>query len=399
MISKHSIAILGINRHFSKEHRIRNEVQSLGVDYFVDGYGEAGVEGLRNFHIIKRPQRSLYRLIKAIGGAFPRLRVRFESAHYKNIALGIRAKRYHFLIPHYLDDAVIAMDSGVPFVFHSHEYLPRQFDGSLLFRLTETRYRRYVLKFILRAAAAIVVEGAEVCSHYVREFGIPPEKFVIMPSMPAYRNRFSGSRFSRDVFNLIHHGLLVPERGVELLMDVAAELGPTFHLTLLGPGPQGYVNELQQRALRQRNVTISDPVPYDNIVETIHGADLGLIIFGSPHYHHQYTTVPNKFWECLQARVPVLVSPRSAMAAYVRESGCGMVAESRSIEGYINAIRNLGRESLESMKRRCEEKAWEHSRDSWLPDYAMRLRNAIDDETPYKASFRSSSFRPSDTAG
>ena len=325
----------------------------------------------------------LRRFIILIGGVFPRLRIAFEKRYYRKHIEKIRSEDYRFIIPHHIADGLAAVESGIPFLFHSHEYLPLQFDRDWLFRFTEIRYRFLALKKILQKAVLIVVEGDKVARKYSQEFRIPLENFIVMPSMPKYHT-FNDAKKGNDLdevavpIKLIHHGNIFPERGIELLVDIVSVLGPTHQLTLMGSGPNKYLTALKLRASAFGNITVRDPVPYVDIVETLHGHDLGLVVFGSPHYHHKYMTVPNKFWECLQARVPVLVSPDSAMAELIRNSGCGIVAESATLDGYVNAIQSLTPQDYTKMKARCEALAWNHSRDSWISSYGERVEKVID---------------------
>jgi glycosyltransferase involved in cell wall biosynthesis len=359
------IAILGFNRYFAKEHRIRNEIKVFSPKYTIDGYGSDTVEGAADFYIVKRPVPLLRRTVILLGGFIPLARIWFEIFFYRHFVKQIKAKGYRFLIAHHIDDALVALKTGVPFLFHSHEYLPRQFDGNRLFRFTEIRYRDKALQSILSRAVLTVVEGETVALQYATTYGIPEDRLIIMPSMPQYRTGFDRVDLPHLTINLIHHGALVPERGLELLMDVTNALGDEYRLTLMGPGPADYVNSLRQYAIEAGNIDILAPVPYEQIVEKLHGHDLGLVIFGSPHFHHKYMTVPNKFWECLQARVPVLVSPESAMANYVRESGCGLVATSASLEGYVAAIRSLSRRDITALKELCEDARWCHRSEAY----------------------------------
>ncbi len=371
------IAIIGINRFFCREHRIRNEVETFREKYAIDGYGSESVSGIDDFFFVKRPHALLRRFVILAGGFLPWFRILFEGLFYRKYVKQINSKKYRFIIPHHIDDALVAMESGAPFVFHSHEYLPRQFDGSRLFRFTEIKYRHIALKKILSRAVLTIVEGDKVARKYSETYDIPLDRFIVMPSMPRYHVFKSDQKVEGARTKLIHHGLLVPERGIDLLMDIVTALGSSYHLTLMGPGPPGYLDELKARVSTLSNIEVRDPVLYDEIVETLNGYDLGLVIFGSPHYHHKYMTVPNKFWECLQARVPVLVSPESAMIDHVRESGCGIVADSATIDGYVSAIRSLSRQSIVKMKSQCETLAWSHSRNSWLNTYRDRIENEV----------------------
>lgn len=373
------IAIIGVDRDFSTQPRIINEVEVFSGRYLIDGFGKIPGIGLLVFFRLCRPGPLIRKLVYILGGFLPKFRIFFELFYYRNYIEKIKRSDYRFVISHQIDDCLIAMAAGIPFFFHSNEYLPRQFDGSRLFRFVESRYRHMVIQSILSEAILTIVEGDAVAREYASVFGIPEDRFIVMPNMPRYRDSFREKNVEPGPIKLVHHGALVPERGVELLMDVASHLGPGYHLTLMGPGPSDYLESLKRRAEKSGNIEIVSSVPYDEIVETLNGQDLGLIIFGSPHYHTKYMTVPNKFWECLQARVPVLVSSESAMSAYVRESGCGIISGTATLEGYVSAIRSVSRDDIAAMKAVCEEKAWIHSRDSWLRTYRERIDLAVDD--------------------
>jgi glycosyltransferase involved in cell wall biosynthesis len=375
---KERIAIIGLGRFFSMEHRIRNELEVFSSKYLIDGYGMEGICGFENFYRLDRAKPFIRRTVILLGILLPRLRIWFETYFHRREAEKLRRKGYQFLIPHNIEDALIALKSGIPFIFHSHEYLPRQFDGSWVFRLTEIRYRDQALRRILSKAIVTCVEGDSVARQYADTYKISLSRFVVMASMPRYWEHFHSQSSSISVIKLIHHGLLVPERKIELLIDLAIVLGAQYHLTLMGPGPKDYIQALKERAKSAgNNIEVIDPVPYEQIVEKLHQYDLGLIVFGSPHFHHKYMTVPNKFWECLQARIPVLVSPESAMAEYVRSSGCGIVGHSATLNGFVSAIQAISCHDIERLKNNCEAKAWIHSRDSWLQEYGQQIDEAV----------------------
>ena len=375
--AKYKIGIFGIGRNFSNEHRIRNEIQALKENNVIEGFGEDKVDSVDNFHYVKKPSKYIYRIVKIVGGLIPWLRIKFEIIWYRNLIKSTRNRNYDLLIPHNIVDGLIAVKSGVKFAFHSHEYLPRQFDGSIIFRILEIRYRNKALKYIFKHAELIVVEGEKVMNEYIKHYGISKYKLHIMPSMPSYHKNLDKYDNDSGKIKLIHHGIIVPERKIEMLLEIAGKLGRNYQLTIMGPGPEEYLKKLEYLAKLYGNITIKSPVNYDDIVKTIANNDLGLIIFGSPHYHHKFMTVPNKFWECFQARVPVLVNINSAMAKYVSESQCGIVSSGNKIQDYVDTISKLDKNVLMQMKINCENKSWVHSRDSWLSKYNDKLSSCI----------------------
>jgi glycosyltransferase involved in cell wall biosynthesis len=371
------IALVAIDRDFAKQPRIISEVATF-ANYMIDGYGGRNVSGVERFYHFSRPRSTIRKALYLIGGAFPRFRIKFESYIFRSLAKKIGSIPYRFIIAHQIEDGLVALQSGLPFIFHSHEYLPRQFDGSLLFKLTEIKYRYLALERILPKAAAIIVEGEAVAKEYAINFDIPAARFIVMPNMPEYHADFECASPARAAVKLIHHGLLVPERGMDLLIDMAILLGAGYHLTLMGPGSGEYLKSLRKRAEVAKNVEILNPVPYDRIVESLHLYDIGLVVFDSPHFHTKHMTVPNKFWECLQARVPVLVSPESAMAEYILQSGCGVVSDSTTLESYVAAISKLSPDDIGALKTRCEALAWTHSRNSWMMSVRESVERSVD---------------------
>jgi glycosyltransferase involved in cell wall biosynthesis len=365
-----SVVILGLGRTFGAEHRIRNQVRALSGRYQIYGYGSAGLDPVTQFTIVAMPPKFLCRGVKLLGALFPRMRLFLERRFLHALGQEVKAENPRFLLAHGILDGLIALESGVPYVFDSNEYLPRQFDGMLLWRLTEIRYRRIALKRIFRQASLITVEGDRVADAYATEFSLPREKLHVVANMPTFRKTFESIQARSTKIRLIHHGILAPQRRLELLIETTRQLGSEYELTLMGAGPNEYTARLRALAAQAGNITIAEPVPYAQIVEALHGYDLGLVFFGSPHFHHKFMTVPNKFWECLQARVPVVVSPDSAMAHYVRKHDCGVVADVHSIEGFVQAIRNLNAARIQEMKSKLEEMAFLHSSDSWIGQYA-----------------------------
>lgn len=387
--------ILGLGRFFEGEHRVRNQVRSLTGRHRVCGYGSGGLRQLDEFHEVRMPPRIPYRIVKILGVLFPRLRIAFERRFYRSLAAELRARRPRLVIAHNILDGLIAVQAGVPFVFDSHEYLPRQFDGALMWRLMEIRYRRTVLVDLFTRASLITVEGETVAEAYAREFPGTGGKLKVVRNTPPYAASFPTPPRHSTRRRIIHHGLLVPERGLEMFFDIMAELGPEYELTLMGGGSNaGYIEDLKRKAAEAGNIIVKDPVPYERIVESLHGHDLSFVFFGSPHYHHRYMTVPNKFWESLQARVPAVVSPAGAMAGYVREQGCGIVPAENTVASYVSAIRALTDGQIASMKAKLEGMAYDHSLDAWIGGYADSVLSRVPAACPRILQITSHAFLP-----
>jgi hypothetical protein len=201
-----------------------------------------------------------------------------------------------------------------------------------------------------------------------------------MPSMPEFRAQVAFKPTmgpGSGVVRLIHHGYLAPVRGIEALLEVRAKLGDRYSLTLMGPGDPAYIRRLRDHPLSANMVDIRSPAPPERVVEEVSAFDLGLVAFFVPHFHCRVTAVPNKFWDCLQARVPVVVLPDSAMASIVQSTGCGWVASDNSLDAFVARIVSLTPEDLHRARGRCELYAWIHSRDSWLTSLGTAILERV----------------------
>jgi glycosyltransferase involved in cell wall biosynthesis len=370
------IAIIGLNRQLSEE-RVINEINIFKNKYLIDEYGLGQSGFSNNFFFIKRPNVFIRRFFIIIGVFFPRMRIYFQKIFYKNLFKFIKKEKYKFIILHNIEEALLFHNSGIPFIFHSNEYLPRQFDGDLLFRLTEIRYRNIGIKIILNSCFMIIVEGKTVAKQYSQIYNIPINKFLVIHSYQPFRSfetLFNNSSISvNEPIKLIHHGLLAPIRGIDLLIEIINKLDSNYHLTLMGPGDKKYIQYLRELSKVNNKLEILDPVANNLVVETISKFDLGLIVFGSHHFHHKYMTVPNKFWQCLQARIPVLVSQESAMAEIINENKCGIVARSSSVSDCVEAIKSLSKDILLQKKHQCNTSAWSNSINGYLEEYQFYI--------------------------
>lgn len=362
-----SITIYGINRYLSKENRILNEINCLNTSF------QLKFSGFRND---ESSDIIYFYFISFIRIFFNLLGKNFLKVYFNLLKKDENNFLINLVICHHIDEALICIDKKVKFVFHSNEYLPREFDGNLKFKIFEQAYRRITLNYLLPKAELIVVECDRIANEYSNIFKIPLNKFFIATNAPK-RNPTLKAKYPSSTIKLIHHGALVKERGPEFLFEILKKLGPGYTLTLMGPGKENYIKHLKKLADKIGNIEIIPPVPYEKIVETISQYDLGLIIFKSKHFHHKFMTVPNKFYECLQARVPVVVSPFSAMSPLIAQNQCGIVSKSESVDDYVNSIKSLTKEKIYEMGTNCNKLAFEHSNEFWFEAYRKKISSII----------------------
>ena len=89
-------------------------------------------------------------------------------------------------------------------------------------------------------------------------------------------------------------------------------------------------------------LTFLPPVSYDKVLRLTPGADVGHALYEPIHINNRFiTTASNKIMEYMAAGLPILVSDRSALRAFVDRYECGLTAKESSPESIARAVNAL----------------------------------------------------------
>jgi len=133
--------------------------------------------------------------------------------------------------------------------------------GSIVIHYNERSFLyRYFFRFILRHSDLVLSEGMENMSFiksisgkgakYFPNYISPQKDEIKLPSAP------------QKTINLCYWGRLVPEKGIELTIDVCAYINRSdiqCELHIVGDGPKFFINEIHQKA---NDLKISDRVHF-----------------------------------------------------------------------------------------------------------------------------------------
>ena len=137
-----------------------------------------------------------------------------------------------------------------------------------------------------------------------------------------------------DAYKLFYVGDITVERGLDDILRalrLARNAVPRVHLYIAGTG-----KDLPRLKTIAATEGVSDLVtflgflPFDQIHSYVMKSDLCLV----PHVHNDFinTTIPNKLFQYMVLRKPVLVSNAKPLARIVGQCGCGFIFKSGSRE-------------------------------------------------------------------
>jgi len=233
-------------------------------------------------------------------------------------------------------------------ILDAHEYAPSEFEDSLKWTVLNKRYTEYLCSEFLPRCDAVITVCEGIADLYQRKFQVKPAVITnASPYLDLKPNPVAESRI-----RIVHHGGAHPSRKIEEMIRMMDLVDQRFTLDLmLVPiaGYQSYYNELHDMAKDRKNVTVRAPVPMTEIVREINQYDIGIYLLEQNNINNKYS-LPNKFFEFVQARLAVAIGPSPEMVRLVREFGFGVIGQDFSAESLADRLNQLTPQEVWELK-------------------------------------------------
>lgn len=252
--------------------------------------------------------------------------------------------------------------------YDTHEFATLEFDERPFWRLV---YKPMVVR--LEAADIGMADGVSTVGPKLAE---ALQAYYALAAMPAVvRNIPDRIALDEEVetawpLRILYHGQVLPDRGLEALIDSIPFWTEPHRLTIRGDGDAGYIARLKARVVatgRSELVQFEKAVRPDEVMPlAARSADLG-VHFTPLNTDQRHFSLPNKLFEYIGAGLAVAVSPGLDLRAVVEGHGVGVVSGNASAEAVAAAINGLRRESVEAFKGAARREAatlcWEGERE------------------------------------
>lgn len=217
---------------------------------------------------------------------------------------------------------------------------------------------------IARRADAWITVNDSIADHIRERFRLA--RPLVLRNFPDAGYRESDGRLRRDlglggdVRIVLHLNTMRPGEGLETAIDALAQLPADFHLVALGPvGQKAYVRKLRRQAGRLGvggRLHFAPLQPPSDVLPYIAGADLG-VITREGELQNLRLSLPNRLFQMIAARLPVVVTPLREIARIVRERQIGLVFEEGDAAGMAAAIRKLAEPAAAARYRGAIDRA------------------------------------------
>jgi glycosyltransferase involved in cell wall biosynthesis len=207
---------------------------------------------------------------------------------------------------------------GAPVWADLHEWAPEENTTSLPWRLLVKPYMDALCRRFLPRVAAASTVSASIAELYRDRYGVTP---AVVRNAGPYR-ALSPSAPVPGRVRLVHSGVAIPERNIEGLIDAVGQLGERFTLDLYLIGTEQYLESLRRRAADVGGVTIHPPTTPAELPATLNRYDLGVYILPLRTLNHRLM-LPNKFFDFVQARLGIVMSPALETARLIETHDLG----------------------------------------------------------------------------
>ena len=245
-----------------------------------------------------------------------------------------------------------ALGKGAPVIFDAHEYYPKEFESSFSWRLFFQRYYVHLCKKYIPKCAAMTTVSQGLANEYEQQFGLQSTLVFSCPpgqTLPVVPH-------AGETIKLVHHGAANPDRGLECIIETMRLVGNRFTLDFYVVGDKQYIAQLKNSTADIDTITWQQPVATEDLCTTINRYDMGFCLL-QPTTFNLANCLPNKFFECIQARLAIAVGPSPEMARIVTEHQCGVVAQDFTPQAMAQALLALTPEDIARFKHNTQSAA------------------------------------------
>lgn len=223
-----------------------------------------------------------------------------------------------------------------------------------------TQAMRLLEKYLYRAADKIIVLAEGSKKYLIGKQGIKEPKILYLPN-GVHLNNFSCQK-DRDVlrklynfnkFTLIYTGAHGPANSLDTIVKAADRLreNKDIEIVLVGDGILKERLLKQAKEMKLNNVRFFDPVPKTEIPGILIAADVAIITLKKVKVF-SYGVSPNKLFDYMAARRPIICAVEGEMAEKVENIGCGISVipeDEKSMADAITQLVNFPKNELKKM--------------------------------------------------
>lgn len=290
----------------------------------------------------------------------------------------LRGRRFDLVVSN--DARVLALAhavaDGSPVWADLHEWAPEERTHVLSWRLLVAPLMRHLCARYLPISSVSSTVCGSIADLYREHFGVTPA--VVRNASPW--QPLEPTEPDDDRIRLVHSGGAVHGRSLETMIDAVVRLDDRFTLDLflVAAGDGGaYLRELEQRAAGCERIRFLPPVAPAALPETLNRYDVG-VFWIPPTHTNARLTLPNKFFDYVQARLAIAIGPTIEMQRLVEQHGLGVVSRGYAVDDCVATLETLTPARIRAFKTASDRASRELSFETDAETIRGLVRTALD---------------------
>lgn len=221
-------------------------------------------------------------------------------------------------------------------------------------------YFRYLTKCLPKTADTFTTVSNSLAIHFCNSVGLNskvvhnslPQQYY--PNIEIAESPPKTTYLDPPIFRFVYVGAAIRRRGIELCILAFRLLPKNYSLDLyLIPTDPIYLNEISCLLKNDVRIKLQNAVIPSDVVPTISRYSAALVIIPTNSLNSKYA-LPNKFFQALQARLPIITGPTPEVVDLVRTFDIGEIAQSFSPEHIAFACQQLNLPRIIKIRKNLE---------------------------------------------
>lgn len=269
-------------------------------------------------------------------------------------------------------ESKLIYDSHEIYLETLNQFFPRNSIGlkKIIFNQNLNLMRLIGRKFnkrVLPQVHTFITVNESLREYFIRKYSIQSSRVIMnLPELKEtekgtdcidYRSEFN---WGKESIILIYQGALNEGRGLRLVIEVMNNIDNKYKLIVLGNGPLKQ-NLKTLLSPKNKQVKFIDSVPIEKLLHYTRGADIGINLLEDFNLSKKLAS-PNKLFEYIHARIPVICSNTIENSKVLQNYEIGVLTENNktSIEDSIIELSKKKKTIFEAdMKHAINNYNWE----------------------------------------
>ena len=352
-MSKRKLLIISFS-NLKSDPRVKRHINYFKNFYEITtvGLADSEIENVRHIDVLS-PFSKLNFIIP-----LPKLLLGMFESYYWNLEEikltleKIKGKQFDVIIANDADALPVALKikGNAKVIFDAHEYSPEENNDSLRWRILFKKYKTYLIGEYAQKADFMLTVCDGIAKKYNAEFGLNP--MVLNNAADYFKN--TNSMKVGDKIKIMHHGLALPQRKIENMIEMMDFVDERFELDLmLVFRKEEYKKELEQLIGTKKNVRLIPPVSTDEIVTFISQYDMGIYLLEPNNFNNKHA-LPNKFFEFIQGRLAIAIGPSPEMEKIVTDFDLGLISKNFDAKNLAETVNSFTTNKIIYYKEKCD---------------------------------------------